>query len=205
MKLEKYEEEQIRTASKVIVKDDFDKIETIAGCDQAFFGNKIISVVVVCDLDMNVIEEQSTVLEEHVPYTPGFLFFREGFAVMDAFNKLKKKPDILMVDGSGILHPLRIGMASHLGVVLDQPTIGITKKQMCGELEKDKIMFNKEVRGIKVQTKEHSNPLFVSSGHRVSLKTCVDLVLKSMRHPHKLPEPIHLAHRSANKMKKELM
>ncbi len=205
MNLKKWQEEQIELAKRVMVKDDFKRIETIAGADIGFFSNKGVCAVVVCSKDMKIIEKQTTMADIKIPYIRNFLFYREGELIIETFRKLSKKPDVLMVDGNGIMHPLRMGIASQLGVLLDQPTIGITKNLLCGKLEGNKIMFNNEIRGAVVQTKQFAKPLYVSAGHRISLDTAVELVKESMRYPHKLPEPLHLAHRLADKMKKEFM
>lgn len=205
MNLTKWQEEQIEIAKKVIVKDDFKKIETIAGADISFFSKKGVCSVVVCDKNMKIIEKQHHVADMKLLYIRNFLFYREGELIMETFKKLSKKPDVLMIDGSGILHPLRIGMASHLGVLLDQPTIGITKKLLCGKIEGNKILVNNEIRGMVVQTKQFARPIYVSSGHKISLDTAVELVRKSIIPPHKLPEPLHLAHRLADKMRDRLV
>ncbi len=203
MDIERLKEEQILLARKIIVRDDFKEIKTIAGCDQAFYDKKVISAIVVCDKDMNILEKAVAEIDEKIPYIPGLLFYREGPAAVEAFHKLNTKPDLLMVEGNGILHPLRIGMASHLGLILDVPTIGVSKKLLLGTKEGEKIFVGNEIRGEEVKTKEHSNPLYVSPGHRVSLGTSVELVKQLIRPPHKLPEPIHLAHRLADSTRQE--
>lgn len=205
MNIKRWQEEQIEIAKRVIVKDDFKRIETIAGADISFFSKKGICAVVVCDKDMKIVEQQHIVGEIKLPYIKNFFFYREGEMIMETFRKLGKKPDVLMVDGSGILHPLRVGIASHLGVLLDQPTIGITKNLLCGKIEGSKILVNNEIRGMVVQTKEFSKPIYVSAGHRISLDTAVEIVRQSLKPPHKIPEPLHLAHRLADKIRDKLM
>jgi deoxyribonuclease V len=107
---------------------------------------------------------------------------------------------LLIVDANGILHPRRIGMASQLGIVLDIPTIGITKNLFIGKPSSDgKIEIDKEIRGEELRTKEYANPIYLSPGHRISLRTASDLVKKMIIAPHKLPKPLHLAHRFARK------
>jgi deoxyribonuclease V len=205
MDLEKFREEQLQAARKVVVKDDFKKIETIAGCDQAFTDHKIIAAIVVCTKDCKVIEEKYAVADSKMPYIPGFRYFREGAAIATAFAKLKKAPDVMMMTANGILHPLRFGMASHVGVALNVPTIGLAKYLLCGKKEEEgRIYFNNEIRGQEVITRGHSKPIYISPGHRISIETAVELVKEMARYPHKLPEPLHLAHRLANKVKKEL-
>ncbi|MFH1181450.1 MAG: endonuclease V [Candidatus Woesearchaeota archaeon] len=203
MNLQQFEEEQLEATRKVVVKDDFKKLEAIAGCYTAFSGKKIVAAIVVCTKDGKIIEEQFAVMESPMPYISGFRFFRESPAIASAFAKLKKTPDVMIVSANGILHPLRVGMASHLGILLKIPTIGVAKSLLCGQAEEEgKIYFNNEIRGQELITREHSKPLYVSAGHRVSLETAVALVKELTKYPHKLPEPLHLAQRLANKMRK---
>ena len=202
--IEKSKEEQKKLARKIITKDDFDEINTVGGVDQAFVDNKIISAIVVCEyLTMKVIEKQYAVVDAQIPYIPGFLSYRESPAVVEAFNKLETKPDILMVDGNGITHPRKLGMASHVGLIIDVPTIGIARNILIGEIKEDKVYIDDKLRGRLIQTREHAKSLIVSIGHRISLKTALGVVEKSIILPHKLPEPLHLAHRYANKIRKE--
>lgn len=205
MNLHALKSEQLELARKIVVKNDFKKIDTIGACDQVFYSNKVLSVVVVCDKDMKVVEQKHAILDVKMPYTSGFQFYREGPAVMEAFSQLAKKPSVLMVEANGILHPLRIGMASQLGLVLDVPTIGVAKILLCGEVEDGMVLVNKEIRGAQLKTREFSKPIFISPGHRISLETSAELVKESMRDPHKLPEQLHIAHKTSNKMRKGLM
>jgi len=204
--LRKLKEEQIKLAKKVVISDSIRSIKTIGGAEQAFFGNKVISAIVVCDYkNFKIIEEKHATAEAKMPYISGFMFYREGPAVIDAFNSLEQKPDILMINGNGILHPRSIGTASHLGILLDTATIGVAKRLSLGEIREKTIYVDKEARGYKFISREHSKPLYVSPGHKVSLKTSFDIVKKCIIYPHKLPEPLHLAHRYAGKVKKELV
>ncbi|MFH1052916.1 MAG: endonuclease V [Candidatus Woesearchaeota archaeon] len=199
--IEKLKKEQLKFAKKVIVKDDFDTIKTIAGCDQGFKGNKIVSEVVVLDAKtFEILEKKFAVKEIAMPYIPSFQFFREGPAIIEAFNKLDLKPDVLLIDSNGILHPRRIGMASHIGIILDIPTIGVCKSLLCGAVNGNDIYVEKELRGKKIMTKEYANPLYVSPGHKISIKTAVDIIKTTVKHPHKFPEPIHIAHRMLTKL-----
>ena len=205
MDIRKLEEEQIKLAKKVIVKDDFEKTERIAGVDQAFANGNVISGIVVCSYkDLNLIEKKYAVVKAKFPYISGFLSYRESPAIIEAFNQLENKPDILIVDGNGILHPRRIGMASHLGILLDIPTIGVAKRLIAGEVREGTVYIEKEARGYELATREHSKPLYISPGYKVSLKTSLEIVKKCIKFPHKLPEPLYLAHRYANKIKENL-
>ena len=202
--IEKSKEEQKKLARKLIIKNDFDEINTVGGVDQAFINNKIISAIVVCEYPtMKVVEKQYAIVDSKIPYIPGFLSYRESPAIVEAFNKLEIKPDILIVDGHGITHPRKLGIASHVGLILDVPTIGISDKLLRGTIKDEKIYIDEDLRGKLVKTKEHAKPVIISVGHRISLRTAFGVVEKSIIPPHKLPEPLHLAHRYANKIRKE--
>jgi deoxyribonuclease V len=206
MNIRDLKKEQIRLAKKITAKDDFEEINYIGGCDQAFIGNKVISAAVVMDYKtLSVVEKKYAVVEAPIQYIPGFLSYREGPAVVEAMSKLNQKPDILLVDANGILHPLRIGMASHLGILLDTPTIGVAKKLLLGEEKDGIITVDGEKRAVVLKTKEHSKPIYVSPGHRVSLKTADEVVRKCMVEGHKLPEPLHEAHKYSNKIRDKML
>ncbi|MBL7055105.1 endonuclease V [Candidatus Woesearchaeota archaeon] len=202
--LSKFKEEQLKLANEVTLKCGFSKVKTIGGCDQAFIDEDVISGIVICNKDIEITEKKHAVVKTKIPYVPGFLFYREGPAIIDVFNKLEKKPDVLLVDGNGILHPRRIGMASQLGIILDIPTVGITKNLMCGSVKEGKVYVDKEIRGFELKTREHARPIYVSPGHKVSLGTCLEIAKSYLKPPHKLPEPLHLAHKYVNQVRKEL-
>ncbi|MBI3037182.1 endonuclease V [Candidatus Woesearchaeota archaeon] len=205
MNIEKLKEEQLATAHKVVTTDELGEVRTIGGCDCAYVNNTVIAAVVVCDDKLGVIEKQTAAVENDFPYMPGLLYYREGRAIKEAFSKLKNKPDVLLVDGNGVLHPLRCGLASHIGVELGQPTIGVAKTRLLGEEdEAGNIKVGKDIIGAEFKAKEHAKPIYVSVGHKVSLETAMEVVQKTTKQPHKLPEPLHLAHRLADKARKEL-
>ena len=202
----KLKKEQLKLAKKVITTDSIEKITTIAGADQSYVGNKVISAIAVCDYkSLKVIEEKHAIVDEKIPYKSGFLFYKDGPAVIEAFNKLDNKPDVLILKGNGILHPRRIGMASQVGILLDIGTVGVTKKLMLGEVKGKTIYVEKEARGYELITREHAKPIYVSPGHKVSLKTSLEVIKKCLRYPHKLPLPLDLAHKYGNEVKEELM
>ena len=118
MDIERLKEEQLAAAGKVVTTDGFGSARLVGGCDCAFSGSTVIAAVVVCDENLNIVEKQVASVENDFPYIPGLLYYREGRAIEEAFAKLSTKPDILLVDGNGILHPLRCGLASQLGVAL---------------------------------------------------------------------------------------
>lgn len=201
----KLKEEQLKLAKKVIVRDSFEKLELVGGVDASYNGEDVIAAIVVCDyITMELKEKAFSVVKAKIPYLSGFLAYREGPSISGAYAKLENKPDVMMFDGNGILHPRRCGLASHMGVLLDQASIGISKHLMAGEINGSKVYIDKEARAEIVVTREHSKPVYVSIGHKISLKTSIEIVNKCMRFPHKLPEPLHLAHKYANEMKDKI-
>ena len=198
--VEKFRKDQILLSKKIRISDDFDKLELVAGVDQVFHENKIISQVIVMDYKTKkVIETKSVILDETIPYIPTYLSYREGPAIIQAINELENKPDILIVDGHGISHPRRVGLASYVGLLLDIPAIGVAKHLIHGEVQEGKIICNEKICGSELITKEHANPIYVSPGFRISLKTALKIIKECIVDPHKLPEPLYLAHRYAKK------
>lgn len=200
----RFKEEQIRLAKKIIIKDDYEKADIIAGVDQTFLDKKVFSAVIVWDSKKNkVIEQKYVVQEVKMPYIPGYLSYREGPAIVEVINQLENRPDILLIDGHGIAHPRKIGLASHVGLLLDIPTIGVAKNLLCGKIKDGKIMVDDNIRGSELITKEHANPIYVSPGYRICLKSSLEIVKSCIKLPHKYPEPLHLAHIYAKKIMKE--
>lgn len=127
---------QEMVASCALVEDQFGELKTVAGVDQAFLNDEIVSGIVILDYDtMDVMEKTYSIKEVDFPYIPTFLSFREGPAIISAFRSLKTKPDLLMIDGCGINHPRSAGLATHIGVALDIATIGVAKRLLCGTVE----------------------------------------------------------------------
>ena len=192
--------EQLRLAPKIELRDNFSKIKTIAGVDSVFYENKLLACVVVCEYpSMKLIEKQTYILNDPLPYRPGFLAYREMPAMIEAINQLENDPDLILVNGSGIAHPRKIGIASHLGLSLNKSTIGITEKLLFGRVENSKIIAFNEIVGFEVKTREHSRPIYVSPGNQVTLGSTINIIKEAINYPHKMPEPLHLAHKIAKK------
>lgn len=141
-----------------------------------------------------------------IPYVPGYLGFREVPALLAILDAMPLKPDLLLVDGQGIAHPRRCGFATHLGVVADLPTIGCAKSLLCGKVEGEPgpaagdtapLIDRGEQVGVALRTRPRANPIYVSTGHRVSLETAIAWVMK-LTDGRRLPLPIRLAHDAAN-------
>ena len=194
----------------------------VAGVDQAFFDDRAVSAV-VCLRGDEVVERAHAVTDLSVPYIPGLLSFREGGPILAAFETLDSTPDLVVFDGSGRIHFRQAGLATHLGVVLDVPSVGVAKTLLCGRVEGD-VDGRPEgwrapvvadgtvdapagtVLGYAYQSRQYEskpviNPLYVSPGHRVSATTAVDLV-ERLCAGYKLPEPTRLADRYADECKK---
>ncbi len=200
---EKLKKEQLKLARGINTKPEFERADILGGCDFVNGDKYIICSIVVYDTkEEKIVDQQTVSLPEELPYIPSFIFYREGPAAIEAYHKLTVRPDIMFVKGHGICHPRGIGIASHLGLVLDVPTIGIAHKLLCGEARNGYVYFDDARVGAVVQTREFSKPIIISPGYRINLKAAVELVKNNCIPPHKLPEPLHLAHRFASKEKK---
>ncbi|MEK6900716.1 MAG: endonuclease V [Nanoarchaeota archaeon] len=197
--------EQQRLAPKIELRNGFPTLKTIAGTSCIPIQNKLLACIAVCEYpSLKLLESKTYVLHDPLPYKPGFLAYREMPAIIEAINLLEEEPDLLLVTGAGIAHPQKLGIASHLGLALNKPTIGITEYLLCGKVDKGKIIMSNEIVGFEVTTKEHANPMYVSPGHLVTLGTSLNVIRETIRYPHKMPEPIHLAHKIARKKAKEM-
>ncbi|MBS3169442.1 endonuclease V [Candidatus Woesearchaeota archaeon] len=200
MDLRELKQEQLRLAPKIILRDSFTKVKTIGAAACVSCGKDLIACVVVCGFPALTLKEKKTfLLPDPLTYVPSYEAYREMPAIIEAFNRLEEEPDILLVNGPGINHPCRFGLAAHLGLALQKPTIGVGEKVSLGTVQQGKIMFNGELLGFEVLTREYANPLFVSPGNLISLGSVLDIVRKCLKYPHKFPEPLHLAQKLAKK------
>jgi deoxyribonuclease V len=196
---------------------------TVAGVDQAFLDDRAVSAVVVRRGD-EVVERVHAVTDLSIPYVPGLLAFREGGPILAALDELSIDPDLYLFDGSGRIHFRQAGIATHVGVMLDAPAVGVAKSLLCGTpresvdgrpagwrtaIEADESVDApaSTVLGYAYQSRQYDsrpviNPLYVSPGHRVSADTAVDLVT-ACGGEYKLPEPIRLADGYADEAKAE--
>lgn len=198
-------------SEKVSLEDRFDSIDWIGGMDisnNLFDPAELVyaSAVRLSFHDLAVAESAAVVEKQTFPYITGFLGFREAPSLVNAYNQLLIKPDIWMVDGHGISHPRGLGIASHVGVLLDVPTIGVAKNILVGEPESElgeepgssvPLIWKKETIGMLLRTKKRCKPLIISAGHRVSLATALHIVKRCLT-KYRLPEPTRQAHLAAN-------
>jgi len=168
------------------------------------------AVVVFSYPELEVVEVASSKREITFPYIPGLLSFRETPIIAEALEKLKTEPDVIFLDGQGIAHPRRFGIASHIGVLLDKPTIGVAKTRLVGEYEEppsekgawSPLKDKGEVIGAVLRTKNRVKPVFVSTGHRISLEEAVKLTL-SVARGYRIPEPTRIAHITVNRIRRD--
>lgn len=200
-------QEQLR--GEVITSDQLDEpVQYVAGVDVGFEAGGTISRAAVAVLSFPSLQLQESAIARRsttFPYVPGFLSFREIPAVLDALEKIKNLPDLILCDGQGIAHPRRFGIACHLGLIVDIPTIGVAKSLLIGKHEEvpeqrgnwQPLINRGELIGAVLRTRTGTKPLYVSSGHRVSLPTAIEYVMRCTP-KYRLPETTRIADKLAS-------
>ncbi|HLF96060.1 MAG TPA: deoxyribonuclease V [Methylococcaceae bacterium] len=200
---------QKRLRERVVAADDLPKrIEYIAGVDVGFEDDGRVTRAAVAVLrypELTLADHAVARLPTAFPYVPGLLSFRELPAVLEAIRRLSIRPDLFLCDGQGLAHPRRFGIACHLGVLLDAPSIGVAKTRLCGTFREpperrgfwSPLQEHGEVIGAVLRTRERVKPLFVSVGHRLALETAIHWVLACTTR-YRLPETTRQAHRLAS-------
>lgn len=185
-----------------------DPVRYVAGVDVSYRrgGVEFFAAVVVLQFsDMKVVEQVTARARVTFPYIPGLLSFRELPVVLQAFKKLQAIPDVVLVDGQGVAHPRHLGLASHLGLWLDRPTVGCAKSRLCGEHappgrqrgDRVPLVFENAVVGTVLTTRSGIKPMYVSPGHLLDVPASAELVMNCLGR-YRLPEPTRLAHHLAN-------
>jgi deoxyribonuclease V len=198
---------QRRLAGQVSQKNELGTPRLIAGVDisaEGSSGQARGAAVVLSYPDLDVAEVRVAWGKPGFPYVPGLLSFRESPLILAACEKLSLSPDLVLVDGQGLAHPRRLGLASHLGLLLDIPTIGCAKSRLWGQHEAvgedagstAELVDKGEVIGAVLRTQVGKIPLYVSVGHKIDLSNAIQWVLRCCRN-HRLPEPLRLAHLAA--------
>lgn len=200
---------QEKLKDEVITEDKLkEPVQYVAGVDMGFEADGTISRAAVAVLSFPDLQLQETSLARRpttFPYIPGFLSFREIPAVLDALEKIKTIPDIILCDGQGIAHPRRFGIACHLGLIVDMPTIGVAKSLLVGKHEEipdtrgswQPLIHRGETIGAVLRTRVGVKPIYVSSGHKVSLPTAIDYALRCTT-KYRLPETTRIADKLAS-------
>ena len=202
---------QLRMRDRIELTDGFAKACIVAGADIALDLERKMAFAGVIVYKYPKMEEVERVWAKRpltFPYVPGLLSFREIPALLAAFRKLRSKPDVIFVDGHGFAHPRRMGIASHLGMVLDCPTIGCAKSVLVGEAEEPadeqgaatELTHKNELIGIVLRTRPGTKPIYISTGHRVSLESAVKFALAATD-GFRVPKPTREADRFVAKVK----
>ncbi len=197
---------QLSLRERVSFETDCGDVSTVAGVDVGLKGNVARAAVVVLAFpSLTPVEQSLASMAVSMPYIPGYLSFREAPAILAACKQLETEPDLFIFDGQGVAHPRRFGIASHVGVILDKPSIGCAKSRLCGTHHEPApeagsyvhLYDGDEILGAVVRTRDHVSPVYVSVGHRVSLETAIEYVLACCR-GYRLPETTRYAHRVAS-------
>lgn len=204
---------QKQLAFEVIAEDAFEApVKTVAGIDLGYDVKNDTSRAVVVVLkfpELELLESAEALLPIQFPYVPGLLSFRETPVAVKALEKLKNVPDLIICDGQGLAHPRRFGIACHIGLLTNIPTLGAAKSLLVGKFEnlgetrgsRADLVHKNEIIGVALRTKDKVQPIYVSVGHRISLNTAADFVLQCAP-KYRLPETTRLADQMASYRKK---
>lgn len=175
-------------------------IKYLAGFDIIYTGHQALCAAVVLDAKtLTVVERKHTITKAPMPYISGFRAFRDGPLIIQTYYDLEHEPDILFINGHGTSHARQCGVATYVGVELEKPTVGVSKT--LPETNNDISNYG-EITGKILQTKQHANAILVSPGHLLTLTNALELVTNTTRPPHKLPSPLHYAHKHARTIMK---
>ena len=209
---------QKQLSEKIILDDFNEELITIAGMDVSnnLYDPKQMIYAGISVIDANnlkLLETAQASMQQQFPYVPGFLGFREAPVLIQAYQKLSIRPSLIMVDGHGVNHPRGLGIASHIGVLLDCPTIGVGKSILVGKPQTElleepgsetALIYQDKQVAMLLRSKARSKPLIISPGHKISLLTAVKIV-KSCLTKYRLPEPTRYAHLIANDCRKKTL
>ncbi len=185
---------QEKLAKKVITKDVLPKkLNVICGIDASYKKGRAFCAAVIFEPNQKkIVESAESSLKDTVPYIPGFFMLKESKPILHTIKKLKKNFDVLLVDGNGQLHPRYCGLACFIGLVLDKPVIGVAKKLLCGKVQSDsKVNHDGKIVGFEI--KQGKKKIYVSVGHKISLKTAVKIVKDLIIDKNWYPEPLRVA------------
>jgi deoxyribonuclease V len=203
---------QRQLAQQVDVRRKLRRCKLVAAADASysrFSSTCYVGVVVTRLSDMEIVEQRSAVRSMVFPYIPGLLSFREGPPILDVLKRIRSDVDVLLIDGQGIAHPRRLGIASHVGLCLDCPTIGCAKSVLVGTYDalgvqrgsSAALVDRGEVIGSVLRTRDKTKPVFVSVGHGISLESATHIVLECCNGC-RLPEPARQAHAYVNELRR---
>ena len=201
---------QLKLREKVKIVPLSKKPEFIAGVDAAFTEDKVIAAACLFKYpELIHMEDAYAITNITFPYIPGLLSFREGPAIMKAISKLSKRPDLVLFDGQGIAHPAGMGIATHIGVMLNIPSIGCAKSRLVGDYTgpgnrkggKAELKYHNKIIGTVLRTRDNVKPLFISPGNLIDMRDALEVVLKCVV-KYRIPEPIRRADHLSKELKK---
>lgn len=197
---------QLNLRRKISFESDVGTVRRVAGVDVGMDGDLARAALVILSFPaLTPLEQYVARAPAAMPYIPGFLAFREAPAVIAACEKVETEPDLFIFDGQGFAHPRRLGIASHIGVILDRPSIGCAKSRLCGTHHEPApeagsyvhLYDGDEIIGAVVRTRDRVSPVYVSVGHRIDLETAIKYVMGCCK-GYRLPETTRYAHRAAS-------
>ena len=206
--LERLRKEQEEVAKRIVIRPLPEDVELVAGLDMAYPGEDAVGVCVVCDRSGEPVDHVEVREKVKFPYIPTYLSYRELPVYLKALEAIREEkgidPDVILVDGNGIIHPRRVGIASHLGVLVEKPTVGVAKRLLCGEVNTEgmaigewrPVVLDGETVGAAMRT-ARNRTIFISPGHLADVMSSVELVASLLK-DHPLPEPLRWAHELAS-------
>ena len=200
---------QSQLRERVIKEDCLEEVRHVAGVDIGFedkYATTKAAIAILTYPELELVEQQIARIPTAFPYVPGYLSFREIPAILAAFPQVKTIPDLILCDGQGYAHPRRLGLACHLGILLDIPTIGVAKSRLIGEHEElpltkgsqQPLIDKGETIGMILRSRTNVKPIYVSIGHRISLPTAVEYVVGCLT-KYRLPETTRWADKLASR------
>jgi len=203
---------QRELAGKIYLQNQFSEIGLIAGTDMSIDEETmegIAGVVIFTFPGLEIVERKYARRKITYPYIPGLLSFREAPILLSAFEKIEHEPDLVIFDGQGIAHPRRLGIASHMGIILDKPAIGCAKSLLCGEyIEPAKKMGSisslfdgDKTIGVTLRSRDNVHPIFISPGHKIDLDTSLKIILACCD-GYRIPKPTRIADHYVEEVKR---
>lgn len=193
--------DQVFLESKIALSE----VKKFATFMLTYHEDKAICVCIVMTYpDLKIIENKILVKKSSMPFVQGLLSFRNSPLIFEIYYSLENDPDILLIEGHGVAHPDGAGIASYVGVELGKPTIGVAKNLIAGTINNGNIVIDGIIVGATIKTKEYAKELYVTPGNFITVEDAKQFVQQLIRPPHKLPEPMHIAHRFAELEREKL-
>lgn len=192
-------------------ENSFESIQTVAAADVSChkFENILYAAVVIMQFTtLKIVDHYWEIAATQFPYVPGYLSFREAPIIVEIFKKISHPPDVLICDGQGIAHPRGLGLASHLGLFLNLPTIGCAKSVLVGDYkepgpskgDQSPLIYQGKQVGVALRTRSRVKPIFISCGHKIGLSEAIRIILH-VSPRYRIPEPLRMAHRMVNELR----